>query len=281
MILTIRSWRSVFGIWQRLLQPRMSPIWQFGSPCATFCDFQLLNHGTRSFSSPSGDGTRDRFADLSAELCKTLFANHSANSHSRVAHHPGDIPKSGICLACGGRGNTPGPELSQWTCALGILALRKAPQAIFIASEPGGWSRGSTPAPASFFRDRAQDSVPPTCTWVLKARPPQRGPARWRRSLCGLGRSSAPLTSTGTGAAPWPARMFSLRSMPFSRQPWRAYPPPPTRGGGCRWHTTKSGRSGPAACAEAHTASLPTQSQELGPQMEQRTLHDSTLKHAE
>ena len=59
--------------------PDVPNVWQFGSPCTTFCDFQLLNHATRSFSSPSRDGAREdellgnRFADLSAELCESLF----------------------------------------------------------------------------------------------------------------------------------------------------------------------------------------------------------------
>ena len=59
--------------------PDVPNIWQFGSPCTTFCDFQLLNHGTRSFSSPEGDGTRaeellgNQFADLCAELCESLY----------------------------------------------------------------------------------------------------------------------------------------------------------------------------------------------------------------
>ena len=59
--------------------PDVPNIWQFGSPCTTLCDFQLLHGGTRTFSAPSGDGSRpdeqlgNRFADLSAELCTTLF----------------------------------------------------------------------------------------------------------------------------------------------------------------------------------------------------------------
>ena len=59
--------------------PDVPNIWQFGSPCTTFCDFQLLNQGTRSFSSPEGDGTRaeellgNQFADLCAELRESLY----------------------------------------------------------------------------------------------------------------------------------------------------------------------------------------------------------------
>ena len=59
--------------------PGVPNVWQFGSPCTTYCDFQLLNGGTRTHARPEGDGSRpdellgNQFADLSASLCESLF----------------------------------------------------------------------------------------------------------------------------------------------------------------------------------------------------------------
>ena len=58
------------------LNAEVPNVWQFGAPCTTFCDFQLLNHGTRSFASPQKDGSRpdevlgNSFANLAADLCE-------------------------------------------------------------------------------------------------------------------------------------------------------------------------------------------------------------------
>jgi hypothetical protein len=52
-------------------------VWQFGAPCATFCDYQLLNGGARP--QPAGDGSRpdelqgNQFASFAADLCQRLF----------------------------------------------------------------------------------------------------------------------------------------------------------------------------------------------------------------
>ena len=53
-------------------------LWEWGTPCATFCDFQRLNGGTRTALRPEGDGTRadevqgNDFAEFASELCLEL-----------------------------------------------------------------------------------------------------------------------------------------------------------------------------------------------------------------
>ena len=62
------------------LEQQVPNIWQFGAPCTTFCDFQLLNGGTRTFGQPSGTGERpdeqqgNRFAEFAVDLCLRLHA---------------------------------------------------------------------------------------------------------------------------------------------------------------------------------------------------------------
>ena len=56
-------------------------LWQFGTPCTTFCDYQQLNGGTRTTLCPEGDGTRadevqgNDFAAFAAEACMNLHAS--------------------------------------------------------------------------------------------------------------------------------------------------------------------------------------------------------------
>ena len=53
-------------------------LWEWGTPCTTFCDFQRLNGGTRTALRPEGDGTRadevqgNDFAEFASELCLEL-----------------------------------------------------------------------------------------------------------------------------------------------------------------------------------------------------------------
>ena len=59
--------------------PGVPNFWQFGSPCTTYCDFQLLHGGTHTFATPTDYGSRpdeqlgNEFADLSASVCELLF----------------------------------------------------------------------------------------------------------------------------------------------------------------------------------------------------------------
>ena len=53
-------------------------LWEWGTPCTTFCDFQRLNGGTRTALRTEGDGTRadevqgNDFAEFASELCLEL-----------------------------------------------------------------------------------------------------------------------------------------------------------------------------------------------------------------
>ena len=61
--------------------PGVANIWQFGTPCASFCDYGLLNSGTRTCVTPQGDGSKpaemlgNLFADFTAKACQILYAN--------------------------------------------------------------------------------------------------------------------------------------------------------------------------------------------------------------
>ena len=69
----------------RLLEKAKAPpeadvpnLWEWGTPCTTFCDFQCLNGGTRTALHPEGAGTRademqgNDFAEFASELCLEL-----------------------------------------------------------------------------------------------------------------------------------------------------------------------------------------------------------------
>ena len=69
----------------RLLEKAKAPpeadvpnLWEWGTPCTTFCDFQRLNGGTRTALHPEGAGTRademqgNDFAEFASELCLEL-----------------------------------------------------------------------------------------------------------------------------------------------------------------------------------------------------------------
>ena len=61
--------------------PETPNVYHFGTPCTSYCDYALLNGGTRSFDSPGGiDGERTQqeidgnlFAEFTAELCETAY----------------------------------------------------------------------------------------------------------------------------------------------------------------------------------------------------------------
>ena len=186
--------------------------------------------------------------------CRPSFAKRclrtGASLRSRVARRPDVILKSGTCLACGVCASAPVRALSQWTCAPGILALKKAPRDIFIASAPGGWfPRGFIPGPVFFSHGHAGLSASHVHVGLKGPSPSVPGSLgrAWLSNTVWLfvrpgACLSALLTSTGTGAVLWPVKTSSLQSMPLwprprvpcldSCQPWRAFLPPPTRGGG-------------------------------------------------
>ena len=60
--------------------PSAANVWEFGTPCTSYCDFNILNGGTRSFSSPEG-GPRptaseqegNYFCDLTCRMRESLY----------------------------------------------------------------------------------------------------------------------------------------------------------------------------------------------------------------
>lgn len=65
---------------QALPGPTTANVWEFGAPCTSFCDFCLLNGGTRSYSAPEGQGpltSSERAGNyccqLTCQMCEQLF----------------------------------------------------------------------------------------------------------------------------------------------------------------------------------------------------------------
>ena len=58
--------------------PEVANVWQFGTPCTSFCLWNLLNKGTRTFSHPLGqnpttaEATGNELAAFTAKCCETL-----------------------------------------------------------------------------------------------------------------------------------------------------------------------------------------------------------------
>eukprot|EP00913_Durusdinium_trenchii_P026135 g24517.t1 len=62
--------------------PSTANVWEFGTPCTSYCDFNILNGGTRSFTSPEGgpDPTKSEeegnyFCELTCRMCELLYAH--------------------------------------------------------------------------------------------------------------------------------------------------------------------------------------------------------------
>ena len=62
--------------------PSTANVWEFGTPCASYCDNNILNGGTRSFTSPEGgpDPTKSEeegnyFCELTCRMCELLYAH--------------------------------------------------------------------------------------------------------------------------------------------------------------------------------------------------------------
>ena len=60
--------------------PSAANVWEFGTPCTSYCDFNILNGGTRSFSSPEGgphptasEQEGNYFCDLTCRMCESLY----------------------------------------------------------------------------------------------------------------------------------------------------------------------------------------------------------------
>ena len=238
--------------------PDVPNIWQFGSPCTTFCDFQLLNHGTRSFSSPEGDGTRaeellgNQFADLCAELCESLYTCGREFAFESSAPSGRRFGTSRVCVAC-----VRALELGWflWTCVLGTSGWKRARQGISTGNAHGGlsppglypWARlflsrtcpgvgtshvhvglkGPSPSVPGAPRTRVaqQYGVALCAAWGLVVRAAYEH-WDWWSTLAGKNVLTAidAFVASSTGARPVPCL--------DSCQPWRAFPPPPTRGGG-------------------------------------------------
>ena len=183
--------------------PDVPNIWQFGSPCTTFCDFQLLNQGTRSFSSPEGDGTRaeellgNQFADLCAELCESLYTcgrEFAFESSAPSGRYPKiwDLPS--------------------------MRRMRQSTGARVVPMDMCAWYLGVEEGTPGHFHQKR--------TWWLVS----PGLYTWARLF--LSRTSSWYVLTAIDA--FVASSTGARPVPCldSCQPWRAFPPPPTRGGG-------------------------------------------------
>ncbi|CAK9068985.1 unnamed protein product, partial [Durusdinium trenchii] len=60
--------------------PSAANVWEFGTPCTSYCDFNILNGGTRSFSSPEGgphptasEQEGNYFCDLTCRMRESLY----------------------------------------------------------------------------------------------------------------------------------------------------------------------------------------------------------------
>ena len=62
--------------------PCAANVWEFGTPCTSYCDFNILNGGTRSFSAPEGgpqptssEQEGNYFCSLTCRMCESLYAH--------------------------------------------------------------------------------------------------------------------------------------------------------------------------------------------------------------
>ena len=61
--------------------PDSANIWEFGTPCTSYCDFNRINGGTRSYECPTGENPTETekdgnyFCELTCDLCEALFHN--------------------------------------------------------------------------------------------------------------------------------------------------------------------------------------------------------------
>ena len=65
---------------QALPGPNTANVWEFGTPCTSFCDFCLLNGGTRNYSAPEGrdpltssERAGNYCCQLTCQMCEQLF----------------------------------------------------------------------------------------------------------------------------------------------------------------------------------------------------------------
>ena len=85
---------------QQLLAADVPNLWQFGTPCTTFCDYQRLNGGTRTVTCPEGDGTRaDEVQGIAAEACLNLHPSGRLFAFESSAPS-GATRRSGTCRVC-------------------------------------------------------------------------------------------------------------------------------------------------------------------------------------
>ena len=77
--------------------PGVPNVYQFGGPCESFSDMQLVNHGTRSWSAPEGDGSQasevegNLFVEFTIDMCHTLHVNEKeflVESSSPTGRYP-------------------------------------------------------------------------------------------------------------------------------------------------------------------------------------------------
>ena len=62
--------------------PCAANVWEFGTPCTSYCDFNILNGGTRSFDAPEGgpkptqsEQEGNHFCELTCRMCESLYAH--------------------------------------------------------------------------------------------------------------------------------------------------------------------------------------------------------------
>ena len=105
------------------------------SPCTTFCDWQVQNGGTRSFSEPEGSAQRSQKEEDGKTLCLTLRRSTSRLCWTmevfqlrKVQVLQGGTQNSGIWPP--GRKSWPGPTSTTWSsaCAPSVWDLRMIQQ---------------------------------------------------------------------------------------------------------------------------------------------------------
>ena len=83
---------------QELPGPTVANVWEFGTPCTSYCDFNKINNGTRTFTEPRGvnptktEQEGNHFCDYTCRVCLELY-NHDKEFILESSMPSGRYPK--------------------------------------------------------------------------------------------------------------------------------------------------------------------------------------------
>ena len=191
-------------------------LWEWGTPCTTYCDYQRLNGGTRtvqpsSLKEMAVEPMRFRETSSRSSLVKCAWSCTAQDGFLalKAAPPPGSTQKFGTCPACADFGRRPALASFQCTCALGFFSLTHASRTSITGRLPGGWFLQSCFRGCIFSLLAAVRASPPSILMSHLA-----APATWLASqplvlrsniLCRLG-TGCPGRFRTVGLAPVPDR---------------------------------------------------------------------------